>query len=231
MKQILSVCLLCADALIASAQESPIILEIESGGKGVILARTTTGSIQNPIDGLLLYDTIEHAFKYYDGTMWKTLNVIEQHRFYYLDLDGDTYGDSLKVVYAPEPPNDAYVANDLDCNDSDAGVNPGIEEICDNIDNNCDGQIDEGNVCIECNHEQVEQMPCGTNMGACVQGIMTRVCQNGIWGPWSECVGEVGPSPEICDGKDNDCNGQIDDNPTDCQAGFICINENCVQIP
>lgn len=36
----------------------------------------------------------------------------------------------------------------IDCNDSDPTVNPGATEVCDGVDNNCDGQIDEGGVCI-----------------------------------------------------------------------------------
>lgn len=213
---------LCISCLCVAAQENSIILEIESGDQGVLISRTTTTAIQNPVDGLLMYDTVEHAFKYYDGSMWKTFNVVEQHSFYYLDLDGDTYGDSLTAVYAPEAPNDAYVANDSDCNDMDENINPGIAEICDNIDNNCDGQIDEGDVCVECMHNQTEQMACGSDVGACAQGIKTRTCEFGIWGPWGPCENEVGPSPEICDGIDNDCDGQVDNNTTDCPPGYVC---------
>ncbi|MCB1175669.1 MAG: putative metal-binding motif-containing protein [Leptospiraceae bacterium] len=83
-----------------------------------------------------------------------------------------------------------------DCNDQDPGVYPGNTEICDGKDNNCNGQIDEG-----------IKRTCGVSKGECRPG--TQICQMGQWG---SCQGSVGPSAEVCDGKDNNCNGQIDEN-------------------
>ncbi|AKT39761.1 MopE-related protein [Chondromyces crocatus] len=71
-------------------------------------------------------------------------------------------------------------------------------EVCDGVDNNCNGQIDEGNI------PQVG-LPCGSDVGECVPGSLA--CAGGVLA----CVGNVGPSPEVCDGLDNNCNGQIDD--------------------
>ncbi len=53
------------------------------------------------------------------------------------DLDGDGYNSSV------------------DCNDNNASIYPDAEEICDGVDNNCDGYIDEGNICQECKQDVV----------------------------------------------------------------------------
>ena len=82
-------------------------------------------------------------------------------------------------------------------------VGPGTE-ICDNKDNDCDGTAD----------NNLASVACGSNIGECKQG--TTQCVNGQ----TSCNGAVGPSPEICDGKDNNCNGLKDDYPTD--EGTLC---------
>lgn len=48
-------------------------------------------------------------------------------------------------------------------------------------------------------------IPCGTDVGVCTVGVY--MCHQGKL----QCMGGVRPSKEICDGKDNDCNGEIDD--------------------
>lgn len=61
---------------------------------------------------------------------------------WYRDGDGDGYG-SKKYREQCTPPS-GYVGLNTDCNDSDSGINPGISEVCDGIDNDCDGSVDEG---------------------------------------------------------------------------------------
>jgi hypothetical protein len=61
---------------------------------------------------------------------------------WYLDADGDAYGDPTKQVIACEPP-DGYVANSDDCRDADEEAYPGADETCNDLDDDCDETVDE----------------------------------------------------------------------------------------
>lgn len=80
------------------------------------------------------------------------------------------------------------------------GVKPQLE-VCDGLDNDCDSQIDEG-----CSCDSGTTQPCGSDVGIC--SIGTQWCEDGRWG---DCHGNISPRLEICDGRDNDCDGQTDE--------------------
>jgi len=61
---------------------------------------------------------------------------------WYIDMDRDGYGSDLATREACQQPSD-MTDNDDDCDDHDAAVNPGASEVPDEIDNDCDGMIDE----------------------------------------------------------------------------------------
>jgi hypothetical protein len=79
------------------------------------------------------------------------------------------------------------------------------EETCNRKDDDCDGEVDEGNVCGPCDNGETRE--CGNRTGTCKAG--TQTCENNQWGP---CKGGTDASQEVCDGKDNDCDGTPDEN-------------------
>jgi hypothetical protein len=85
-----------------------------------------------------------------------------------------------------------------------------MTERCDGLDNDCDGDTDEGCPCTD-----DATQSCGSDRGECTAG--TQTCENGNWGA---CEGAEGPAAEVCDGKDNDCDG-IRDNGFG-EIGALC---------
>ncbi|HET8934029.1 MAG TPA: MopE-related protein [Polyangiales bacterium] len=74
----------------------------------------------------------------------------------------------------------------------------GTAEICDGLDNDCDGNTDE---------DLGPQGPCGSGRGECRPG--TYECDTNLGK--RVCIGAKGPSDEICDALDNDCDGRVDE--------------------
>jgi alpha-tubulin suppressor-like RCC1 family protein len=128
---------------------------------------------------------------------------------YYYDADVDGYGDpnsSKQACYQPL----GYVTNSLDCDDADPTINPYAVEMCDNKDNDCDSQTD----------EDIASIPITCGVGECTR-TGNNTCTNGSW--VNSCISGA-PIPEICDNKDNNCDGLIDNGltrPTACGAG-VC---------
>jgi len=61
---------------------------------------------------------------------------------WYQDADGDGYGDAPVTAHRCSQPS-GYVADSSDCDDADAAVSPGASEICNELDDDCDGLTDE----------------------------------------------------------------------------------------
>jgi len=134
-----------------------------------------------------------------------------KEKIIYCDKDNDNYYSTEETYYCPSGRNDTEQGDD--CDDSNDLIYPGATEYCNNIDDDCDGIID--SIIKSCNYTGPE----GTEgVGECLAGEKT--CSAEIWGP---CIGEITPVAEICDdNKDNDCDGNIDCDDSECDGDPVC---------
>ena len=111
------------------------------------------------------------------------------------DVDGDGYGD------------------DIDCDDADPDVYPGAPEVCDEDDNDCDGEVDED--------VQVEIFPDedGDGYGETLlafEGCAAKAGESLVGGDCDDDDPETYPdAPEQCDEVDNDCDDEVDEDLTE----------------
>ena len=143
-----------------------------------------------------------------DGTVDNDITFTD----YWPDADGDGYGDVDGTLVNDCLEVSGYVANDSDCDDADAAVNPDATEMCDTIDNDCDGDVDEADAAdaatwyLDADGDGYGDHP--TSQVSCVE-------PTGYVAPGDDCdarAAAVNPAAtEMCDGIDNDCDGDVDE--------------------
>ena len=134
---------------------------------------------------------------------------------YYADADADGFGNPSVSLSACSIPA-GYVANNTDCNDTNPLIRPGVAEVCNLIDDNCNGQIDEGLLFVNYYIDtDLDGFGAGTATNSCVPLSGNFVTNN------LDCDNNnanISPNAiEVCNSIDDNCNNLIDD-------GLIFIN-------
>ena len=133
---------------------------------------------------------------------------------FFVDADGDGFGDESAPTLEACQAEEGYVANWTDCDDTVRARNPSATEICDQIDNDCDGRIDE-NVGTAY-YPDADQDSFGDRQAEPTFGC--AVAPSGMVPNALDCddaAQGVNPAAfEFCDGVDNNCNGTADEGLT-----------------
>ncbi len=165
---------------------------------------------------------------------------------WYQDLDDDGYGtDAVTATLCIQPAG--FAAQNGDCNDANAAIKPGATEVCNNIDDDCDGSIDEGfdndndgfTTCEgDCDDSNALAYPGAMELcngadedcdgsideGFDVDGDTYRVCD----GDCNDNNAAIYPgAAEICNNIDDDCDGSIDEGFDIDNDGFTTCEGDC----
>ena len=126
-------------------------------------------------------------------------------RIWYTDADGDGYGAGSDTAIACDAPA-GRIDNQEDCDDTDADVHPGASEVCDGVDNDCDGTSDAS---YGTWYDDLD----GDGYGG---GDGTETCSPAAGqilqgGDCDDADATVNPAAvEACDGDDDNCDGRAD---------------------
>ena len=131
---------------------------------------------------------------------------IDEERFsvsWYADADGDGFGDPGGEVRASCEPIEGFSTLPFDCDDTDPARSPITPEVCNGLDDDCDGRAD-------------FQLEAGDTEDDDGDGVADARCPGGAGLDCDDRDPFAKPgTPELCDGVDNDCDGTVDEGATE----------------
>ncbi len=210
-----------ADASVASSGRTTYYRDVDSDGFG----GATTGAYCDRPSGYTVAstdcndavasiypgaaevcDTIDQDC---DGTADDGLTVYT----YYRDLDGDAYGSSTSTSTCATSAPSGFVAAGGDCDDGTTTRYPGAPEVCDSIDQDCDGSTDEG-LPVTTYYRDVD----GDAFGGTTSTTTCASAPSGYVTTAGDCddaaAGRYPGATEICDDIDQDCDSAVDEGLT-----------------
>ena len=134
---------------------------------------------------------------------------------WYADEDADLYGDPTTSTSSCSGAITGWVADRTDCDDTDPDVNPAAHEVCNDVDDDCDGHVDRDaddatDWWVDADGDGYGNPDFSQEACDAPEGYVDNHddCDDGHPEAYPE-------HPEVCDGVDNDCNGLVDDDPLD----------------
>ena len=142
----------------------------------------------------------------------------EDCELWFLDQDADGFGLDDQTQESCDKP-DGYAMVGGDCDDEDADINPDTTEVCDEVDNDCDGFVDGDDTGLDpASRTTFHADDDGDGYGWAGTSVLQCEAPTGYVENQDDCDDEdasVNPdATEVCDEVDNDCDSLVDDADT-----------------
>ncbi|MFM9056211.1 MAG: MopE-related protein, partial [Bacteroidota bacterium] len=151
-----------------------------------------------------------------DGLADNADNSVTGQLTWYADADGDGFGNPAVSQLSCDQPA-GYSIDNADCDDSNAAVNPDEQEICNTIDDDCDGDVDDNDASVSGQPTWYADVD-GDTYGDISAAVTSCVQPSGYVSNNTDCDdadATVNPAAtEVCNGTDDDCDGSIDEGST-----------------
>ncbi len=144
---------------------------------------------------------------------------------FYPDVDGDGFGDaaSAPVLACVAPPG--TVADGTDCDDTDPDRHPGADELCDFIDNDCDGDVDEDAIDATTWYVDLDQDGFGSDAAPTTLACVAPPLHVSIGGDCDDGDSSRFPgADELCNTIDDDCDGIADEDAVDATTWYADVD-------
>ena len=155
------------------------------------------------------------------------------------DIDGDGF-------LADDEADCRAMGVPLDCDDLDAGINPDAEEVCNGVDDDCSGIVDDApdgdgdgyDGCLDCDDDDPFIYPGAAEAHDAIDNDCSGQADE-PWDTdgdgWSEAMGDCDDNdgdnapdiPEYCDEQDNDCDGEVDEGFDEDGDGYTTCRGDC----
>ena len=149
---------------------------------------------------------------------------------WYADTDGDLYGDVTSPSQSCSQPS-GFVSDNTDCDDADGAIKPSATEICDLIDNDCDGDIDDADSSVVGSTTYYADLD-GDTYGDPTNALTACVAPSSYVSDDTDCddgARSINPAAtELCNGVDDDCDGVSDNGVLG--TSTACPAEDCAEI-
>ncbi len=145
---------------------------------------------------------------------------------WYADADGDGFGDPAETTLACAAPT-GYLADATDCDDDEPTTSPDALEYCDDVDNDCDGETDEGSAVDASTWFRDKDRDLYGNDAKTQLACDRPGGYRSLGGDCNEDDATINPgATETCDGVDEDCDDVVDEDASDASVWYADADDD-----